>query len=154
MKNLGPYMKEHPFLEGMEEEHFELMVGCASNVKFDPGEYICREGQEANQFYFIRHGRMALELMTHDRGPMIIKTINEGDVLGWSWIFPPYVWNFDCKAIELTRAIAMDATCLRKKCEEDHHLGYELMKRFSHLMVQRLSATRLQLLDVYGTSDH
>jgi CRP-like cAMP-binding protein len=151
MQDLGPYLKEHPFLAGMDEAHFDLMVGCASNVKFDPGEYVCREGQEADQFYFVRHGRLALELMTHDRGPMSIQTINEGDVLGWSWLFPPYVWHFDCRATELTRAIAMDATCLREKCEQDHNLGYELMKRFSHVMVQRLTATRLQLLDVYGT---
>ena len=81
---------------------------------------------------------------------MMIQTIDEGDVLGWSWLFPPYVWHFDVKAVELTRAIAMDGECLRNKCEEDHELGYEIMKRFSHVMVNRLSATRLQLLDIYG----
>ena len=152
MQDLGPYLKEHPFLKGLDEDHIDLMVGCASNVKFDPGEYVCREGQEADQFYFVRHGRLALELMTVARGPMSIHTINSGEVLGWSWLFPPYVWHFDCRATELTRAIAMDAKCLRDKCEQDNRLGFELMKRFSHVMEQRLSATRLQLLDVYGTS--
>ena len=151
MQDLGPYLKEHPFLKGMDEDHLDLMLGCAANVQFDPGEYICREAQQANRFYFIRHGRTALELMTHDQGPMTIQTIGEGDILGWSWLFPPYVWHFDCRATELTRAIAMDANCLREKCESDHQLGYELMKRFSHVMMRRLAATRLQLLDVYGT---
>jgi len=150
MQDLGPYLKEHKFLQGMTDEHIELIVGCASNVKFDPGEYVCREGQEADRFYFIRQGRLALQLMTHDRGAMTIQTVNPGDVLGWSWLIPPYVWHFDCKAVELTRAIALDGTCIRDKCEKDHHLGYEVMKRFAHVMVERLLATRLQLLDVYG----
>jgi CRP/FNR family cyclic AMP-dependent transcriptional regulator len=150
MQDLGPYLKEHPFLKGMTDSHIELLVGCASNVKFDIGDYLSREGQPAKQFFFVRHGKLALELQTHDRGAMVIETIGEGDVLGWSWLFPPYVWYFDSKAVELTRAIAMDGECLRNKCEEDHELGYEIMKRFSHVMVNRLSATRLQLLDIYG----
>lgn len=150
MQDLGPYLKEHPFLDGMTDSQIELLVGCASNAKFDVGDYVAREGQQAKQFYFVRHGRFALELMTHDRGPMVIETIGEGDVLGWSWLFPPHTWHFDAKATELTRAIAMDGECLRGKCEEDHELGYAIMKRFSHVMVNRLSATRLQLLDIYG----
>ena len=150
MQDLGPYLKEHPFLAGMSDSHIELIVGCASNVKFDVGDYVCREGREAKQFFFVRHGKLALELLTTDRGPMTIQTIGEGDVLGWSWLFPPYLWHFDAKAVELTRAIAMDGECLRKKCETDHELGYEIMKRFSYVMVNRLSATRLQLLDIYG----
>ena len=150
MQDLGPYLKEHPFLSGMTDNQIELLVGCASNVKFDIGDYVSREGQEAKQFFFVRHGKLAVELLTHDRGPMTIQTIGEGDVLGWSWLFPPYLWHFDVRAVELTRAIAMDGECLRNKCESDHELGYEIMKRFSHVMVNRLSATRLQLLDVYG----
>lgn len=150
MQDLGPYLKEHPFLKGMSDSHIELLLGCASNVKFDVGDYVSREGQEAKRFFFVRHGRLALELLTHDRGPMVIETLGEGDVLGWSWLFPPHVWHFDARAAELTRAIAMDGECLRNKCEEDHELGYEIMKRFSHVMVNRLSATRLQLLDIYG----
>ncbi len=78
------------------------------------------------------------------------QTVAEGDVLGWSWLFPPYRWVFDAQALELTRALVFDGTCLRGKCEDDHNLGYELMKRFAHVVVQRLQATRLQLLDVYG----
>jgi len=150
MQDLGPYLKQHPFLAGMTDSQIELLVGCASNVKFNIGDYVSREGQPAKRFFFVRHGRLALELMTHDRGPMVIETLTEGDVLGWSWLFPPHVWHFDVKAVELTRAIAMDGECLRNKCEEDHELGYEIMKRFSHVMVNRLSATRLQLLDIYG----
>jgi hypothetical protein len=76
--------------------------------------------------------------------------LGEGEILGWSWLIPPYNWHFDARAVELTRAIALDGKCLRNKCEQDHDLGYELLKRFAHIMEQRLQATRLQLLDVYG----
>jgi CRP-like cAMP-binding protein len=80
-----------------------------------------------------------------------VETLEEGDVVGWSWIVPPYVWSFHAHALQDTRAIALDGKCLRSKCEQNHDLGYEVLKRFSQLMARRLSATRFQLLDVYAT---
>lgn len=120
------------------------------NVRFDAGQFILREGEEANNFYIIRHGKVSLEIFTQDRGPITIQTIGEGEVLGWSWLIPPYHWHYDARALELTRAIALDGKCLRAKCEQDHDLGYELLKRFAYIITQRLEATRLQLLDIYG----
>jgi CRP-like cAMP-binding protein len=93
---------------------------------------------------------VALEIVAPQRGPIIVETLGEGDILGWSWLIPPYNWHFDARAVELTRAIALDGKCLRTKCEADHDLGYELLKRFTNIMEQRLEATRLQLLDIYG----
>ena len=119
-------------------------------MHFDAEQYILHEGEEATNFYIIHQGKVALEIFTSDRGPITIQTIGEGDVLGWSWLIPPYHWHYDARAIEPTSAIALDAKCLRAKCEEDHDLGYELLKRFAHVITQRLEATRLQLLDVYG----
>jgi hypothetical protein len=81
-----------------------------------------------------------------------IHTRHEGEVLGWSWMVPPYRWHFDARASETTRAIAMDGKCLRTKCDEDHDLGYEIMKRFSLVIAERLEATRLQLMDIYGNA--
>jgi CRP-like cAMP-binding protein len=150
METLEPILAQHPFLKGIDAHHLQLLVGCASNVRFDAGEFILREGEEANQFYIIRAGNVALQIFSPDRGPLTIGTLGEGDILGWSWLIPPYHWRFDARATELTRAIALDGKCLRTKCEEDHNLGYELLKRFAHLIEQRLQATRLQLLDVYG----
>lgn len=150
IQTLEPYLAEHPFLNGLAPEHLKIIVGCASNVRFDAGQFILREGEEANNFYIIRHGRVSLEIFTSDRGPITIQTIGEGEVLGWSWLIPPYHWHYDARALELTRAIALDGKCLRTKCEHDHDLGYELLKRFAHIITQRLEATRLQLLDVYG----
>jgi CRP-like cAMP-binding protein len=152
METLEPVLAEHPFLKGLAPHYIQLIVGCASNVRFEAGQFLFHEGEEANKFYIIRHGKVAVDIFAAGRGPITIQTIGEGEVLGWSWLIPPYHWHFDARAAELTRAIALDAKCLRTKCEEDHDLGYELLKRFSHIIEQRLEATRLQLLDVYGAN--
>jgi CRP/FNR family transcriptional regulator, cyclic AMP receptor protein len=150
VETLRPILAEHPFFKGLETHYIELIVGCSSNVRFDAGETLFRAGEEANEFYLVRHGKVALEVFTPGRGPVTIQTIGEGEILGWSWLIPPYYWHFDARAVELTRAIALDGKCLRNKCEQDHDLGYQLLKRFAHIIVQRLEATSLQLLDVYG----
>jgi CRP-like cAMP-binding protein len=149
METLERILAEHPFFEGIDSRHLQVVVGCASNVRFDPGQKICREGEEAEQFFLIRHGRVDIEIRGPECGPTTIHTLGPGDILGWSWLLPPYRWHFDARAAELTRAFALDGKCLRGKCEEDHHLGYELLKRFAQVIVQRLDATRLQLLDIY-----
>ncbi len=150
MQTLEPILAAHPFFADLSPGHLQVLVGCASNVRFEAGQYIFKEGEEANSFYLIRHGKVALEIPAAARGTVTLQTIGEDDVLGWSWLFPPYRWHFDAKALELTRTIALDGKCLRDKCEEDHDLGYELVKRFAQIIEQRLQATRLQLLDVYG----
>jgi CRP/FNR family transcriptional regulator, cyclic AMP receptor protein len=149
MENLERIVTAHPFFSGMPTEHLALLAGCAKNVRFNPGQFILREGEEANEFYLIRHGKVALEVYAPGPGPLTIQTLSEGDILGWSWLVSPYRWKFDARAIELTRAIALDGKCLREKSETDCRLGYELLKRFSHVMVDHLQAARLQLLNVY-----
>jgi hypothetical protein len=93
---------------------------------------------------------VALELAAPGRGALTFLTLNEGDIVGVSWLVPPYRWTDDARALGLVRAISIDAACLRRKCEADHDLGYEMMKRFVPVLVERLEATRLQILDVYG----
>jgi CRP/FNR family cyclic AMP-dependent transcriptional regulator len=126
----------------------KFIGGCASNVHFKSGDFLYHEGDEANNFFVLREGKIAIEAFSPKRGAITIQTLTSGDVLGWSWLFPPYHTHFAAKALEATRAICLDGKCLRDKCEEDHDLGYELMKRFSAVMIQRLQATRLQLLDL------
>jgi len=150
MEDLTKILAEHLFFKGLSDDYLKLIVGCASNVKFGAGEMILKEGEEANNFYLIRSGKVSIQFKTPNKGPIIIETLGEGDILGWSWLIPPYIWHFDAKAVELTRMIALDGKCLRGKCEDDHNLGYELLKRFSEIIVKRLEATRLQLMDVYG----
>jgi CRP/FNR family transcriptional regulator, cyclic AMP receptor protein len=149
MQTLEPILAEQPFLKDLNPAFLQLLVGCASNARYEAGQFLLREGEEANQFFVIRHGRVGIELYTHDRGAITIETLGEGDVLGWSWLVPPYNWRFDARAVDLTRAIVLDAKCLRGKCEQDYQLGYELMTRFLQVIERRLQATRLQLLDIY-----
>ena len=149
METLDGLIVEHPFSNGLEMRHLRFLAGCASNVRFEPGQFVFLEGGEANQCYLIRHGKVTLEIDAPPRGSIIIQTLGEGNVLGWSQLFPPYRWKFSARAIELTRAIALDGKCLREKSEEDHDLGYELLKRFARVIQERLQATRLQLINVY-----
>jgi CRP-like cAMP-binding protein len=150
MGTLDSILAEHPFLKGLAPPQIELIAGCASNVRFNKGDYIFREDEEADRFYLIRHGLIALDVFVPQRGPVTIDTIQEGEVLGWSWLFPPYRWHFDARALQLTRAVAFDGKCLREKCDKDSRLGYELVMRFSQIIMQRLQSARLQLLDLYG----
>lgn len=143
-------LAEQPFFRGMAAEYLRLFAGCASNVRFEEGAYLFREGEPADCFYLIRHGQVALELHVPEKGKVVVQTLGEGDVVGWSWIVPPYRWAFDARALGLVRAVSFDAACLRRKAEEDPALGYELLKRLVPVIVERLQATRLQLLDLYG----
>ena len=150
-ESLEPYLRDHPFCRGMKPEHVQLMVGCASNVRFGAGEYLDREGEQAEKFWIIRHGKVAIEIFNPSSGPITIQTVGEGEVVGWSWLFAPYIGHFDSRALEVTRAIALDGVCLRDKCERDHELALELYKRFVGVMEQRIEASRMQLLDLYGS---
>ena len=150
MDTLEPLIAEHPFFKNLEKSYLELIVGCASNVRFDAGQYIFREGEEANQFYIIRQGKVAIESCPPGREPISLQTFSDGEILGWSWLVPPYHWQFDAKAVELTRAITFDGKCLRNKCQEDHDFGFELLNRLVPALGKALEAARMQLLDVYG----
>ncbi len=150
IQTLEPILAEHAFLKGLRHEHVHLLIGCASNVKFAAGDHIFREGAEANHFYILREGKVAIEIPAGHRHGIIIETIGAGDVLGWSWLVAPYRWRFDARVIEPTPAIALDAKCLRAKCEQDHELGFELLNRVLQVVEQRLQSTRMQLLDMYG----
>jgi CRP-like cAMP-binding protein len=139
-----------PVFAGMPAEDLALIAGCAQNVGFDEGQLIFREGDAADTFYLVRRGRVALELHAAERGGLVIETVDPDDIVGWSWLFPPYRWHFDARAATAVRAVAFDGACLRGKCEEDKRLGYELMRRFAQVAIDRLQHTRLRLLDVYG----
>jgi CRP/FNR family transcriptional regulator, cyclic AMP receptor protein len=150
IETLEKIISEHPFFKGMAEKHIQFIASCAKNVRYDEGQVIFREGDPADQFYFVREGLVAVELMIPQRGFTTVQTVAAGEMLGWSWLVSPYRWHFGARTLQATRAFAFDAKCLRAKCEEDHDLGYELLKRFTHVVSERLEATRLQLLDMYG----
>ena len=152
IEGLDRLLKEHPFFQDMNPTVCTIIAGCAANERFNAGDYIFREGEPADKFYLLRHGNVALEIHTPGREPIIVETLQAGDILGWSWLVPPFKWRADARAIQLVRAISLDAKCLRGKYEGDHDLGYELFKRFVPVMARRMETSRLQIIDVYGKS--
>jgi CRP/FNR family transcriptional regulator, cyclic AMP receptor protein len=152
MRTLEGVLAKHPFFGGLDPRYLELAVGCASNMRFNAGEFIFREGEEANHFYLIREGKVSLEVFVPGHGGVTIQTLMGGDILGWSWLVPPYRSMFEARAAEMTRAIVLDGKCLRDKCEADHELGYELLKRVTPILGRGLDAARVQLLDIYSSA--
>jgi len=154
-QTLEPLLRDHAFFAGLEPGYLALIVGCAANEVYPADAFLFREGEPAQTFYLIREGKVALEVAAPGRGALVVQTLGEGDVVGFSWLIAPHRWEFDGRAVEPVRALRMDGTCLRAKFDDDPRLGYELMRRFAGLTVNRLQATRLQLLDVYGRAhDH
>jgi CRP/FNR family transcriptional regulator, cyclic AMP receptor protein len=147
IQDLERVLSSHPFFSDMRVSHLQLLVSCASNARFDAGQFILREGQRANEFYLIRQGKVALEVYAPGRGIVNIQTLGESDVLGSTWLVPPYLWRFDARALENTLTIALNAECLRKKCESDFELGFEMLQRFNRVIVERLESAQFRLRD-------
>ena len=150
MEAIENIIARHPFLENLHQRYSHFLRECAAFQHFGPRQQIFQTGSEADRFYLIYQGRVALETpFIPGKGVVTIQTLEAGEVLGWSWLFPPFVWHFGARAIEPTDVVAFDAAVLRDKANEDHEFGYEFAMRVGGVMLQRLQATRLQLLD-YG----
>ena len=148
-ESLERLIAAHEFFAGCPADHIAVVNGCASNLRFAAGELLCREGDEANDFYIIREGHCAVETHTPGHGRLTMQTVGAGDVVGWSWLVPPFRYVFDVRAVEPVRAIRFDAKCLRGKCDADPALGYDLLQRVTHQLLLRLQSSRAQLLDMY-----
>ncbi|NUN48273.1 MAG: cyclic nucleotide-binding domain-containing protein [Candidatus Brocadiae bacterium] len=152
MKSIDDLLTEQPLFSDLDPEHRRLVAGCGRLRRFEAGAWILKEGAAADMFYSIRKGQVALGIHVPERGDVVIETVGEGGVLGWSWLFPPYKVQFDARAVTAAATIEFDGACLRRKCDADPVLGYALMKRFASVMAARLQATRVQFLDVYGNA--
>ena len=153
MRTLDALIVESPVFRGLDQEQLELIAGCGQNVVVAAGDRLFREGEAADVFFLVRHGLVALDAHVPNRADVTVETVGPGEIVGWSWLLEPYRWHFTGRAVELVRAVKFDGACLRKKCEEDPELGYDLLTRFAQVLVNRLQATRLQLMDVYGNGE-
>jgi CRP/FNR family cyclic AMP-dependent transcriptional regulator len=152
-EDLNEDIAAHPFLLGLSEHHVRLLADCAVRVTFQSGDVLFREGETANRFYLIERGEVVLESNTSASEVVTIDTIGNGDLLGWSWLFPPYEWRFTARATKPTTAMFFYGTILREYCEKDHTLGYELLKRMSEVMTRRLQAARGKLLEAHALGE-
>lgn len=143
-------LSEHPFFDGLNRMQLSLLADCALTARFNAGEIIFREGEKADRFYLIEKGKVVLESNAAGGEPLVIETIGRGNLLGWSWMMPPYVWHFTARAVKPTRAIHFAGDLLREYCHRDHSLGFELHKRMSAVMMKRLQAARKKMLAVHA----
>jgi CRP/FNR family transcriptional regulator, cyclic AMP receptor protein len=153
MQALEPIVAGLPMFKGMKDEHIVLIAECGRNVRFEAGDYVGRVGELSDRFWVVREGRVALQIHSPESGELTVQTVGENDVLGWSWLVPPYHWHFDARALTTTRAIEFDARCLGGKFRQDYEFGYELLLRFSRVIAERLEATGLQLLELQNRGD-
>lgn len=150
LSTLAALLADHPPFDDLDPRFLAGLAGCADEVAFAAGTVVFREGEPADTWYVVRSGLVALRLTWPGRGTLTLQTVGPGDVLGWSWLFPPYRWTADAVAVADTEALSFDGRCIRLHCDEDAVLGRDLMLRFAQIASQRLQATRLRLLDVYG----
>lgn len=142
-------LKMHPFFKNFDPGHLGKLKQIASEINFNPGQYVFRDGEDANAFYLILRGIISLEVYVPNRGPVTLGRLDSGDVLGWSWLYPPHRWHFDARALEETHTVVLNGKILRQQIEEDHEFGFQMMKKISLVMEDRLQAARRKLMEVY-----
>lgn len=145
-----PDLKSHAFFKGLKPEYIDLIARYAGADSFKPGEYIFKQGDPAHKFYIIGRGHVSIEVKMPDSHPFSIQRLGDGDILGWSWFIAPHQWRFSAQCVDRTEVIVVDGKALKEACEKNHDLGYEIYKRLADVFVQRLEATRHQLLEFYS----
>lgn len=150
IRSIPDLLAQHPIIGRFDTASLEALSGCARNRHFPTGAMIQREGDPAEDVYVIRKGDVAIEIAPTHRAPVILETIHGGDILGWSWLIPPYRAMFDARALTEVSCVCLDAACLRRKCDENPALGYQMFKYWLPHLAARFRAQRLTLLDLYG----
>ncbi|MBF2054492.1 MAG: cyclic nucleotide-binding domain-containing protein [Candidatus Sericytochromatia bacterium] len=139
------------YLKDLDPRFLDVLLGCADEIYCEAGDCLFQLGGKAEAFYLLKQGVIALEIHSAQRGTITIQTLRSGDLVGWSWLFPPHKWHFDAHVLETAELIRFDARAFLAACEADHEMGYQMQQRFARIMLDRLQFTRLQLLDIYGT---
>jgi len=150
MQDLKQQVADHPFLKGFEPEHVALLQREARLTRISAGSVIAREGDPSERFYLLLAGEVAIEALIPGKGQVSFQTVGAGEALGWSWLFPPFVWHFSARASTDVEALEWDTARLRALAEQHPRFGYELARRLTHLLLTRLQATHLQLVEFYG----
>ncbi|HUD48422.1 MAG TPA: cyclic nucleotide-binding domain-containing protein [Candidatus Baltobacteraceae bacterium] len=148
VQTLAATIAAHRFAATMKPEHLSRLAEVALCKQIGPGENIFNEGEPANRFYLICQGKVALESRGDGESAPLVQFVGQDEVLGWSWLFPPYYWHFSARAVEPTNAIFFYGTRLRAECEKDPAFGYDLMKRMAAIVIRRLQITRVQLIQL------
>ena len=145
-------LASHPFVHGMSHDQLGMLADAASDVTFPARHRLFEDGGYATRFWLIQSGHVSLDLHVPGEGPVVIETIGMGELLGWSWLFPPYKWAFGAVAVTSVEAFEFDAPAVREACVADPGLGHELNQRIAQVLAKRLQATRIRLISRSGYS--
>lgn len=152
MKKLSEILSTHLVFKDLKPAYINFLAENVSEDTFKSNSFIFKTGEPAEEFYLIDTGKVALEVYIPPQGPVNIMTLNCHDILGWSWLFPPYKWHFEARAISDVTLFTFDGIKIRQECRKDHEFGFNFTICFSQILMQRLAATRLQLLDIFGAN--
>lgn len=147
---LAERVSAHPFLADMAAEHRQVLAADALVVSFTAGERVFAEGSIADRFWLLESGSVALDMPVPGRGDAVVETLAGPTVLGWSWLYPPYRWHFGAVTREPSTAVVFGAASVRRRCDADPGFGYAILNHFAPVIIQRLQATRLRMLDLYA----
>ncbi|MCX5783933.1 MAG: cyclic nucleotide-binding domain-containing protein [Elusimicrobia bacterium] len=150
MRTIDEIIKEHPFFKGLDQKYIELIAGCGFNAKYEAGDVICQEGEQARHFYMIRQGMVSIEIIGPGGKTMVVRSLEPGNIVGYSWLIPPYKYKFVNRVMEPSTLTVFDGNVIRSMCEKDPKMGYELLKRVTQVVVERLNNSRSQFFDLYG----
>ncbi|HBL18416.1 MAG: hypothetical protein A2X36_14405 [Elusimicrobia bacterium GWA2_69_24] len=154
MRPVDDFIRNHPIFQDFRPDHLELVTSVAEEMRFTRDQYLLRQGQGAERFFIIRKGLVRIELLSKEGETIPIQEVGPGDLLGWSWLLPPYKWGFDARAAETTLALVFDGASLRKKCEQNFEFGFRFLQVISMALSRRLDVTRAHLLEYYSQRPH
>lgn len=150
MTDLGQRIRRHPFVATLSDDHITTLEGCGlSHLSFEPGDKIVREGKVAEACFLIDRGDVALNLYVGRTESRTLQIVHGGEIVGWSWLLPPYLGTSEAIALTPVTALRIDAALLREAMESDRVFGYEMLVRICNVAVSRLEASRHELLDMY-----
>ncbi|MEV5312478.1 cyclic nucleotide-binding domain-containing protein [Streptomyces sp. NPDC052610] len=131
-------------------EHRERLMRLAREASFEEGTRLFEEGQRADRFWVVRTGTVVLDLHVPGRRSAVIESLGQGQLVGWSWHFPPHMWHLGAQATTRVRAYEFDARAVRALCEQDAAFGRAVALWVGQVVADRLHAARIRLLDLYA----
>jgi CRP-like cAMP-binding protein len=138
----------HPFLAGLKRRQLALLTDCAISTTFRRGQLILRANQASNGFYLIETGKVTIFASLENGGQAVVEDLGPGELLGWSWMFPPYIWHFTAQAVTRASAIFFCGSLVREYCKRDPLLGFELLQRMNGVMTRRLQAAEKKMISL------
>jgi CRP-like cAMP-binding protein len=147
MQSIEDYLSTHSFFSGLDDSFMKFLSNSAQELQVKEGHVLFQQGKPADKFYLLRSGQVSVQVPALVGPTLELQVLGEGQMLGWSWLIPPYRWNFQARALQDSDLLEFDGSAILAHCEEDPKFGYELFKRFAALMSNRLDAARQKIMD-------